>query len=1358
MMSFCEVLCRAGMPCRCPRLGVVLSVAAVTVLFGVPSAALAHFTRRLICDVSSHVSAPRNVAVDGEDHLWASEILPNKSLSGPSQGPSKFYEFGAAYSSCGGFLRSLEIEGRTYPHSVAINRGTGDFYVTGPSRESSEGYLEVFDKDGQLVKRWANRFGNEIWLALDNSTEPIADPSACGTSPLLSSECVVYVAHGDDPKAPFGDGAPTGLGKFASGEKPVTFGGTASYIKGNQITGTSTEPFIGSRPEATTVDPEGNIYTVNGSAMIGESAVDEFSPTGVFLHAFTGEETPGLGGNREKDGFGGSLQGVTYDPVSGHVIVAVKGNALVTQDEGVVDEYEAATGRFVETELEARLDQPTEITVDSRGDLYVLDKMPQESVIHVFGPGHFLPSLKLDEATERKSNSAVLQGSVNPEGLELSDCHFEYVSESAFVRTGFSNLETGGQVACTPAADAIATDKAYHAVHAEVTNLVSGTTYRYRLVATSSGELGGTEESGALAVTALHAPRIDSVSAGNISSTSAVLKALIGPLGAATTYQFEYANDADYRPTAKDPYEGGARAPAVPTGIGSGGPSGNADALVVQQLADLAPDTTYHFRVVAKNEVGTIAGVICGGEFHPDCTFTTLPARTAGLPDDRAYELVTPASKSGGGDMFGLPVANGEPKNNDVGYSSESGDSFLLETFSAFGPFPAAFKNVYTLVRDMNGGGWQAAALAEPTLGVQSINAPVFAPNDLSHVAFNDLVGSTASESGAQMMNLVGSPGGPYTVLNVDPLGHENGATATVAASHDLRHVVLESTRHTLCPGAERQVPESAELCMWTGGFETLGEEVKPELKLVNVDSRGALVNPCGAVLGQGRLPGAAHNAVSAGGSKIFFTAPDPRPESGNGCWKGGTSEAPQLYLRSGGVTIRLSSTKEKVVDPTGQHPATYVGASEDGSKVFFVSETWLTKNHPEKNHDPELYEYDTDANVLTRVSVGEATSQGAKAGAQVHTVPAVSADGSAVYFTAFARLTTDAAPQAPGGEKVDLYRYDTTTSALVYVTTVKAPYARGYQTNGRGFPAPDEEPNALIPPANWYTTPDGRYLLFATPEQLTGYSTTGSCVSHEDADARVGQCEEVYRYDATAAEGHGPSIVCISCNPSGALPESDAQFARSAPVDRAAGPVRAMSDDGSYVFFDTSDALVTQDGNGTLDVYEWHNGNISLIGSGNDRAPSFFLGASPDGSNVFFGTHARLVPQDVDTNGDLYDARICTVVDPCIKESRGETSECEGATCQTVPVVPIDATPGSLTFTGPGNVLPASSIRKPRSLTSAHQLARALRACRRELRHKRAACEAQAKKRYGGKPRAGRKARRSVRGSRVKKSGRGGK
>jgi hypothetical protein len=178
------------------------------------------------------------------------------------------------------------------------------------------------------------------------------------------------------------------------------------------------------------------------------------------------------------------------------------------------------------------------------------------------------------------------------------------------------------------------------------------------------------------------------------------------------------------------------------------------------------------------------------------------------------------------------------------------------------------------------------------------------------------------------------------------------------------------------------------------------------------------------------------------------------------------------------------------------------------------------------------------------------------------------------------------------------------------------------------------------------------------------------------------------------------------------------------------------MSDDGSYVFFDTADPLVARDGNRTLDVYEWTPMAISLISSGSDPAPSFFIGASSDGANVFFGTHARLVSQDTDTNGDLYDARICTEASPCISPPPGETAQCQGDACQPPSTVPIDATPSSITFTGPGNFL-VSKGRGSKPQTRTQLLKKALRKCRKKRGRSRASCIRGAEKRYGVKLKA---------------------
>jgi hypothetical protein len=1266
-----------------------------------PVPAFAAFTRPFLCQIASSLSEPGGVSVDAADHPWISEPVAGK-----------LYEFSPAYSSCGASLTTLEIKGLTFPSSLAVEQSTGHFYVTGPTdREQLPPYVEVFDATGALVER-QGKFGSPAHLVIDNSAEPIADPSAGS----------VYVAHANNNPEPVfgGDGLPEGIEKFNASGQPIAFSGSGSvsYVHGNEITGTPSGSFDNfDRPEAAAVDSQGDIYVVDDR----KGLVYEYRPSGVFVLAFTGQDTPGLGGNQtERGGFGGQLEGVAVDPVSEHVLIAVR--SLFDREEGAIDEFDSA-GNFLNqitvASPGAHLLDTDEISVDSHGDLYVVDGTGNVEgagkAVEVYGPGHFLPSLKLAESTERQPASAVLHGSVNPEGLPLNACFFQYVSEHSFEIEGFSKSTVAE---CEPAANKIPADTAYHTVQASLSGLVSGTTYRYRLVAASEGALGGMSESAPLAFTAPHAPGIDSTSTADISSTFAELRAQVNPLGGDTTYYFEYVDEAHYTPETQDPYVAGATAPATAADIGPGGPTGGADVNVGQQIGGLAPGTTYHFRVIASNAIGTTDG--------PDRTFTTLPRIAPGLPDHRAYEMLTPPNKGSAEDMFGAPEF--EPGlffNKDVGYPSESGDRFLFETRAGFGGFSALGSNDYVFSRAP--GSWSYISLASPSLGVQGITQIVFNPFEFAQVGFADERGSALSPGGLQRTILVGPLGGPDTTLHVDPTSE---GTFPVGASKDLSHVVLESKSHTVCSGDEHQDAGSIALCEWAGGYESLGEELKPELKLVNVDSEGSLLNRCGAVLGQGHNAGNTHNAVSAIGSKVFFTSPDPLARNdGPGCWDGGTFNTPQLYMRSGGVTTQLSAPEAGVSDPSGHHLVTYVGASEDGSKVFFVTETELTKDD-EGIHAPELYEYDTETGKLTRISAGES----GKAEADVFTVPAVSADGTSIYFTAVGRLTSTA--PAVNGESLDLYRYETGAGTTTYVATV----------DKRDFPnSASQGIGAATTNWNWYTTPDGRYLLFASSRELTAYSTikasTQDCPEVMTISAGNGHCDEVYRYDADlpiseSKPGIADNPACVSCNPSGAPPVSNALFARSAPNSPFAGPVRAISDDGAYAFFETADALVPQDGNGTLDVYEWHEGRISMISSGQDSSPSYFLGmstasikgSSVEAANVFFGTHARLVPSDTDTAGDLYDARI----DGGFPPPFAETAACEGDACQNPPAAPIDATPGSLTFSGSGNV--SGVAEKQGKPTSNHKLAVALKMCKKKPKSRRKRCESQARKRYGKK------------------------
>jgi hypothetical protein len=1374
-------------------------VCAVLVSLGLaaPSGASAGFTREFLRQLPGSCPAagacapseaipfglgPEGLATDGEDDLWVGDNKVTKV------GPIQLSRFGSGEQE-NPFLQTLEVAGpepppveeHAAPASLAINRLSGSFYLTGGSVGGFEpARLEIFDSTGTFVA--AGEFQGAASVTVDNSSEPVRDPSACGTFPLSVSECFVYLAHNGEG-APAGDGQRLGIEKLNAHGAPVVFSASAAYIEGNEIVGAPVPQEGGCEMEAghflngqgtlgaMTVDSVGDIFVLDKSC--GEGAktnpvVLEYAPSGEFVRKIGGAETPGLGGNQEDGGFGGQIAGLAFDPASGHLLLSVnQSNSSGIIVAGGIDEFEAASGAYVSQLTEAAgapLIEPAQMTVDSKGFLYVSEA--HQELVDVWAPGHFPPGVRLGEASEPKQTSVVLNGSVNGQNLALVECRFQWVSQAAFEATGFEDPISVGESPCTPRAGEIPADSLWHPVHALATGLQSGTTYRYRLLAKTAGALGGLGTTAPLGFTAPHAPRIDSTSATNLSSSYVDLRAQIDPLGTPTSYHFEY----DTTPYVAGGEAHGTSVPVPDAAIGAGGPDGSTDASVVQQIAGLQPGVTYHFRVVATNQIEGQPQTTDG----PDSTFTTVPAPVAGLPDNRAYELLTPPDKGSAVDMFRAlisgaggqgSVVEGEINDNTIGVPSPSGDGFVLEAQSAFAPFSASFVNDYVFARAATA--WGFAALASPALGVQNINAlrydkgPLFTP-DLSRVAFIDQLGSRASEEGARQSALVGAPGGPYTIMHSDLPVHgaqqqDLEGTLVPGGSRDLSRVFVQSKNHALARGDSAQDEDTRAL--YESGGEGECTVQSANCRLVNVDSKGRLLNPCGAQLGAlAGEPGRAHDAVSADGARVLFTAPDPQSiNGGTGCWNGASVNPPQLYMRFAGTTIQISKPKPGVKE----EPVSFVGASEDGSKAFFLTET---EYEPGIN-DLELYEYDSTSATLTRVSAGEAGNPKAS----VFSVKTISPDGATVYFEAFGRLTADAPTSLPEGQ-IYLYRYGHNGKGEAETSYVATVFTHEATQGGEGTILRGLRQEAPVPSADWYATPDGRYLLFSTSQQLTGYSTANpSCPKpQETQEGANGHCEELYRYDSEQPLSEGqpgvpPNPVCVSCTPSGVPPVSNARFTRSDLRGGAAVVVTAMPDDGSQAFFDTADALVPQDTNGALDVYEWQvpgrdgcaaaNGCLRLISSGKDPVASFFLGASPDGKNVFLGTHARLVPQDTDTMGDLYDARVCSAGDSCIKPPAGGTGVCEGDACAPVVPAPPFTPAATQTTTGAGNVTSGTTLPAAAHLTAAQlrakKLARALRACRtKHNRHKRKSCEAKAHRRYGAihkatkKSRAGRSSR----------------
>jgi hypothetical protein len=231
------------------------------------------------------------------------------------------------------------------------------------------------------------------------------------------------------------------------------------------------------------------------------------------------------------------------------------------------------------------------------------------------------------------------------------------------------------------------------------------------------------------------------------------------------------------------------------------------------------------------------------------------------------------------------------------------------------------------------------------------------------------------------------------------------------------------------------------------------------------------------------------------------------------------------------------------------------------------------------------------------------------------------------------------------------------------------------------GDPSPAAMPSDYPPSTGTArVTPDGTGLAFMSQARLTGY---------DNSDQKTGlPNSEVYLYEAGSGR-----LRCVSCRLDGTRPTGPSSIPGSNPNGEGEDATnsykpRALSADGTRVFFDSSDALAANDANQKPDVYQWERqgagcakatGCIDLISSGRSEEGAVFVDASLSGDDIFFLTDGSLVGTDPGSF-DLYDAR----VGGGFPEPPAPIS-CFGDTCQSLPSEPTDPALGTL-VSGLGN------------------------------------------------------------------------
>jgi hypothetical protein len=823
-------------------------------------------------------------------------------------------------------------------------------------------------------------------------------------------------------------------------------------------------------------------------------------------------------------------------------------------------------------------------------------------------------------------------------------------------------------------------------------------------------------------------PIVMGESVSNVTGDSAQFGAEVNPRGVSTQYRFEYGLCATPATCASSAY--GESAP-VPDGVAGSDFEVHTVSATPQ---DLVAGATYHFRVVAYNQENAPGTVVAGEEG----SFTTQPSGVFELPDGRAWEMVSPPSKLGA-DFYGIGLG--------IVQAAASGDAVTYLAASPTESEPPGSALASQVLSTRGSEGWSSRDINPPheTATGQPVGAGSteyrFFSDDLSlgvvqrFGAFTPLLSAQASEETPYLRSdfvngNVGEPCLPASMGCYSPLvsgcpAEGEGCAPAVAehadvppgtafgeegkcppqqqcgpifagATPDLRHVVLGSE----APLLEAQVKDG--LYEWSEG----------KLVLVSVLPQGEGGKAVAGALGE-RSGEDSRNAISRDGSRVVWMT-------------NGTQ--PHLYLYDGAKegSVRLD--------------AGLTGTPEFQMATTDVSEVFFTENG-------DLYEYDMEHEQLDRLT---------EAAGVVGSVPGVSEDGSYVYFVANDVLAQGAEPGKCGDgfspkTECNLYVRHGGTISLVAVLS--------------GEDNPDW--NKSLPGLTARVSPDGRWFAFMSQRSLTGYDNRDALSGKPDA--------EVYLYDAEHEK-----LVCASCDPSGARPNGIEYGSLSAhsllvggggwelqqfvaanipgwtaySLGRALYQSRYLSDSGR-LFFNSNEALVPQDVNGTWDVYEYEpsgvgnctagvvsfsersDGCVAPISSGRSPEESGFIDASETGGDVFFLTAAKLAGEDYDTALDMYDAHECSGASPCLPVAAVPPPPCgTGDACKAAPSPQpsIFGAPASATFNGAGNVAspgPASKI-KPKALTRVQKLARAVRACKKKPKRKRSDCVRRARRTYG--------------------------
>ncbi len=472
------------------------------------------------------------------------------------------------------------------PDAVAVDQADGRVFVG----DAESGMLDVFDSSGALLTRIGDGNLRALGVAVDETTGNVYVADG------FENAVLVFKPDGSGGYVFLSEWLGEGLSGEGFGEVTgVAVDNSKGASAGDVYVVDAEDPSLGEgavdvfnpkpagveealEPDVVRVLSAGKMEEPNGAVVSGTSgkvfvadsakgAVYEFSAGGVFEGKVTGSGSP-QGSFKGPEGEEGNVSALALDESTGDLLVAEAERRVVSELNPAGEWVGWVTGTSA-----GAFGEPRGVGAGPTGNLFVADA--GRELVDVFGAGVVVPDVVTSKASKVTRTTGVLNGTINGDG-KPAKYHFQWGTSGALEG---STLVTGS-------------GSGEEKVAVTLTELHPSTTYFFRIV----GENEDGANTGVIRefTTATAVEGVGTGAVANLAPEGTTLTGSLKPGGLDAHYYFEWGLTVGYGHTSPEP----------PTDAGAGSESVKAETGV----SGLTPNTLYHYRIVAENELGVTRG------------------------------------------------------------------------------------------------------------------------------------------------------------------------------------------------------------------------------------------------------------------------------------------------------------------------------------------------------------------------------------------------------------------------------------------------------------------------------------------------------------------------------------------------------------------------------------------------------------------------------------------------------------------------------------------------------------------------------------------------------------------------------